>query len=162
MMRNDSNSVISSLQMDYGDSDEEEGEKRNTSRNNSVEEQVTVTSEPVNSEFENMKSSGEAEQDSYKTGFENEEATLNADNDEIDDHDESEDRPDVQISDDEDGGHLHHHQSHQNDSQSDKDALRKQAMAEAVSTDSPSSQGSVNPGRKGENFVRMHNNDQMV
>lgn len=149
MMRHDSNSIISSLQMDYADSDEEDNDSKNNSRNN-----------PNDFALDDAKMEEETHDSvSGEIPFEAQMTYLEKDNDKVspdterDSEDKSEARkePEVSpaelISDDEDS-HTHsqqrrHHSPHISD------VNRRLAVSDAVNTDSPSSQGSLKPGKKG-------------
>ncbi|CAL1546073.1 unnamed protein product [Lymnaea stagnalis] len=156
MIRNDSASAISSLQMDYGDSDEEENDSRNNSRINP--EEVIVTNEESSTQDLNSRETIHSEQDFHMADIIIDEkgvplADYEKDIDEkTDKKRELEISPVELISDDEDGHHSnkinqHHH------SPIVPDDIRKQAVSEAINTDSPSSQGSLKPGKKATRLV---------
>uniref|UniRef100_A0A0B6Y7J1 SAP30-binding protein n=1 Tax=Arion vulgaris TaxID=1028688 RepID=A0A0B6Y7J1_9EUPU len=158
MMRNDSASVISSLQMHYGDSDDEESEKRNTSSSDIVEELPFINSENDNPLSEIVKSPVAIEKYSYTSSFDKDEASENMNSEDIDDLDrETEITSGQLISDDEDGEHPHHRRH----PQPDLEAIRRQAVIDAVKTASPSSQGSINPGKKAARLVSYGPDDDV-
>ncbi|XP_059154430.1 SAP30-binding protein-like [Physella acuta] len=153
MMRHDSNSIISSLQMDYADSDEEENDSKNNSKNN-----------PNDFALDDAKMEEETHDSvSGEIPFESQMTYLEKDTDKVspaterDSEDKSEARkePEVSpaelISDDEDG-HTHSQQRHRH-SPHISEFNRRLAVSDAVNTDSPSSQGSVKPGKKATRLV---------
>lgn len=168
LVRNDSSNVISSLQMDYSDSEEEEsGSSRNTSRNNADNESEMSVDVPSSNILEidskdSTISGGERlpnpndiippidgvlghEQESLlrlKPNGINAAPPVSL----IEGSDkEAEGTPTDFISDDEDGGHHHTHHHHQLE--------KAKLLTEAVNTDSPSSQSSVPQARKATRLV---------
>lgn len=159
LIRNDSASAISSLQMDYGDSDEEENDSRNNSRINP--EEVIVTNEELSTHDLNSRDTIHPEQAFHMADVNNDrEKGLNNDPSEyqIDIDEKSDDKRGLEISpvelisDDEDGHHSHKRNQHPH-SPVVSDDIRKQAVNEAINTDSPSSQGSLRPGKKATRLV---------
>ncbi|KAI8784035.1 SAP30-binding protein [Biomphalaria glabrata] len=158
MMRNDSASVISSLQMDYGDSEEEEMDSKNSSKLN-FDDVKPDSIELIEKDF-NMESQLGLETNDYivenevkaLTSSEKNERELDAN---IEIKHELEISPAELISDDEDGHPLHHkHQTnHKHHSPHFLDDIKKHIVGESLNTDSPSSQGSTKPGKKATRLV---------
>lgn len=155
-IRFDSTSIISSLQKDYGDSDDEDSEKKNTSSDNLVIEKTTELVVPVTTELvvplPETDKTAELVKDNSVQGSDKEETSANvpSQTNEVDDPEKEEYDPEVKpdelISDDDDG---EHHDRPKTQPQPDKDTLRIQSIFESIKTESPSSQGSTHPGRKG-------------
>lgn len=156
-IRFDSTSIISSLQKDYGDSDDEDSEKKNTSSDNLVIEKTTELVVPVTTELvvplPETDKTAELVKDNSVQGSDKEETSANvpSQTNEVDDPEKEEYDPEVKpdelISDDDDG--EHHDRPKTQPQQPDKDTLRIQSIFESIKTESPSSQGSTHPGRKG-------------
>ncbi|KAH9518804.1 SAP30-binding protein [Bulinus truncatus] len=163
MMRNDSSSIISSLQMDYGDSDDEENDSKNSSRLN-IEDKVVQSAtehqdleddvdskvrDHVQLEIENNLSdeyNNNANEQNIQNSSEENEKDLETN--EV--KNEPEISPAELISDDEDSHLSHRHHRHHSPHFLDE---KKQIISDALNTDSPSSQGSVKPGKKATRLV---------
>lgn len=153
MQRNDSSSVISSLQMDYGDSDEEENDSRNESH----------TEETLAFEMKEVKSVEMPEPDVTDN-----ESKVDSAEEKMEVKEEAAPSPVDFISDDEEDGHSskkhhhhnhhhgHHHQKHHKDDKvtDELKSSKEEAVSEALYEDSPASQGSQKPEQRGESVIK--------
>ncbi|XP_005098201.1 SAP30-binding protein [Aplysia californica] len=177
MVRNDSSSVISSLQMDYGDSDEDENNSsKNLSRNE--EEKVTESKDTLGGEdekrTESRDPSGSNEERETRSDLSQGAASTTTDHvaglssqeplsqtqiniarvniGDLSDK-EAEGTPTDFISDDEDSDHPHQHHHHHSHHHHASEPKTSSLATEPINTESPSSLPSANAARKAMRLV---------